>query len=116
MTTITVTSDHAHTNWQKTLDAASTANAEVVIEQDGKPTATLVNYALFEEMKRKLLILHGLKKAKKNRQERLENPSSTITLTDLTAKLNLAASSPLSQHSESIGWLHPLLFTPHAGR
>lgn len=90
MATITITSEHAYTNWQKTLDAASTAGAEVVIEQNGQPAATLVNYALFEEMKRKLLILHGLKKAEKNRRERLENPSSTITLTELAAKLNLA--------------------------
>ena len=91
MTTITVTSDHAHTNWQQTLDAAATANAEIVIEQDGKPAAALVNYAIFSEMKRKLLILQGLKKAEKHRQARQEDPSSTITLTEMLAKLNLAA-------------------------
>ncbi len=87
MTTITITSEQAQINWQTTLEAATAA--EVIIEQDGKPTATLVNYALFEEMKRKLLILQGLKKAETNRQARLENPSSTITLTELAAKLNL---------------------------
>ena len=106
MTIITVTSDSAHTNWQSTLDAVAAASAEVVIEQDGKPTATLVNYAQFEEMKRKLLILQGLQKADKHRHERLENPSSTITLTDLAAKLNLVGppeitsmkTQPISRH------------------
>lgn len=90
MTTITVTSAQAHTNWQQTLDTATTAGAEIIIEQDGKPAAALVNYALFAEMKRNLLILQGLKKAERHRQERREDPSSTITLTELSAKLNLA--------------------------
>lgn len=57
MTTITVTSEQANTNWQNTLDTVSTAGAEVVIEQNGQPTATLVNYILFEKMKHNLLIL-----------------------------------------------------------
>lgn len=90
MTTITVTSTQAHKNWQQTLDAATTAGAEIVIEQDGKPAVALVNYALFAEMKRKLLILQGLKKAEKHRQAREEDPSLTITLSELIAKLNLA--------------------------
>lgn len=90
METITVTSEHAHYHWRETIDAACTNKHEVVIEQQGKPVATLVNYDAFQRMKRELLILQGLKRAEKNRQERLENPSSTVTLTELTAKLNLA--------------------------
>ncbi|MEZ4710753.1 MAG: type II toxin-antitoxin system Phd/YefM family antitoxin [Caldilineaceae bacterium] len=90
MQTIMVTSDHARIHWQETIDAAFTEKNEIVIEQQGKPVATLVNYALFEEMKRELLLLHGLQNAERNRQERMEHPSSTVTLTDLIAKLNLA--------------------------
>jgi PHD/YefM family antitoxin component YafN of YafNO toxin-antitoxin module len=90
MKTITLTSDYAQHHWHETIDAACTSQQEVVIEQQGKPVVTLVNYEAFQRMKRELLILQGLKRAEKNRQERLEKPSSTVTLTELTAKLNLA--------------------------
>jgi len=90
METITVTSDHAQLNWRETIAAAFSDKNEVVIEQQGKPVATLVNYELFQKIKRELLILQGLKNAEKNRQERLEKPLSTVTLSDLAAKLNLA--------------------------
>jgi prevent-host-death family protein len=90
METLTLTSDQAQRNWRETIDAASADQREVVIEQQGKPVATLVNYELFQRMKREVLILQGLKRAEKNRQARLENPSSTLTLTDLIEKLSLA--------------------------
>jgi len=89
METITITSEHAQQHWRETIDAACADKHEIVIEQQGKPVVTLVNYDAFQRMKRELLILQGLKRAEKNRQERLENPSSTVTLTELTAKLNL---------------------------
>ena len=73
MTTITVTTDNAQLNWQETLHAASANRQEVVIEKQGLPVATLVNYALFEQMKHELLVVQGLKRAERNRQERLED-------------------------------------------
>lgn len=90
METIILTSDYAQHHWHETIDAACINQHEVVIEQQGKPMVTLVNYEAFQRMKHELLILQGLKRAEKNRQERLEKPSSTVTLTELTAKLNLA--------------------------
>jgi PHD/YefM family antitoxin component YafN of YafNO toxin-antitoxin module len=90
METFTLTSDIAQLNWREAVDVAHTDKQEIVIEKHGKPVATLVNYELFQRMKHELLILQGLKRAEKNCQERLENPSSTVTLTELAAKLNLA--------------------------
>lgn len=90
METITITGDQAPIDWRETIDAVYANKHEVVIEQQGKPVAALVNYELFQRMKRELLILQGIKRAEKNRQERLENPSSTVTLTELAVKLNLA--------------------------
>jgi PHD/YefM family antitoxin component YafN of YafNO toxin-antitoxin module len=89
METITVTIDQAQRNWQHTMEVASAATHEVVIEQQGKPIATLVNDELFQHRKRALRILEGLKRAEANRQERLAD-SSTITLSELTEKLSLA--------------------------
>ena len=87
METFTLTSDIAQLNWCEAVDVVHTDKQEIVIEKQGKPVATLVNYELFQRMKRELLILQGLKRAEKNRQERLENPSSTVTLTELVANL-----------------------------
>ena len=63
METITLTSDYAQHHWHETIDAACTSQQDVVIEQQGKPVVTPVNYEAFQRMKRELLILQGQKRA-----------------------------------------------------
>lgn len=51
MSTRTISSEKARTEWRALLDDASKGEADVVIERHGKPTAVVISYATYEALR-----------------------------------------------------------------
>jgi prevent-host-death family protein len=88
MTVSVFGSREARANWRILLDKALAGDGDVIIERSGRPVAAVISYADYLALAEELDDLRAARRAQKEYEEYLRDPSSAVSWDELRARLD----------------------------